>query len=248
MADETEVIRQQMEETRTSLSEKLEALEGQVASTVKDTTESVTETAQAVTQTVQSVTEFFDIGGHVERHPWAMMGGGLVLGYTLGCLLAPGREADRSDRAPPWAGYTGPPSGPAREGTGSALAGGMSRASEHPPSQAAEQPSIIGDAMKSFMGSFGPVFDQLKGLAIGAATGVAGEMLVKSLPGDLGKNLSGIVDEVTRSLGGHVLRPQGDQAAGAHGPEGSPQATAQTHQGAGPGESHKQGHLQGQRS
>jgi ElaB/YqjD/DUF883 family membrane-anchored ribosome-binding protein len=254
MADETEVIRQQMEETRTSLTEKLEALHGQVSSTVKDTTESVTETAQTVTETVQSVTQVFDIGGHVERHPWAMVGGGLVLGYALGYLLTPSRESAPSSSgwAPNWSGYTGQPSGPASTATGSSLASGMSQASASPPaapSSAAEQPSMIGDALKSFADSFGPVFDQLKGLAIGATTGVLGEMLVKALPENLGQSLSGMVDEVTRSLGGQVLRPQGEQAGGH---EASGPATAHTHQpsgqGQGQGESHKQGHLQGHRS
>src|SRR5262249_39060989 len=61
MEDETEVIRHQMTETRTSLSEKLDKLEDTVLGTVQDTTSSVVETVQsvkeAVEDTVSSVTE-----------------------------------------------------------------------------------------------------------------------------------------------------------------------------------------------
>jgi len=102
MENETDVIRNQMLETRTSLTEKLEALEEKVVSTVQDTTESVTETVQSVTEavqdtvsnvsesvqdTVESVKSTFDISKHVESYPWAMFGGAVMLGYLGGRML-----------------------------------------------------------------------------------------------------------------------------------------------------------------
>jgi len=52
-----EVIHHEMEKTRASLAEKLEALEGQVGSTVTSTTEAVQNTTETVQQTVQQTVE-----------------------------------------------------------------------------------------------------------------------------------------------------------------------------------------------
>jgi ElaB/YqjD/DUF883 family membrane-anchored ribosome-binding protein len=104
MDNESEVIRQQMEETRTSLAEKLETLEQQVVGTVQgattavaDTVESVKDAVQETVSTVQeSVHDALDLSRHVERHPWAMVGGSVALGYLAGRLL--GRAAGDQTR------------------------------------------------------------------------------------------------------------------------------------------------------
>src|SRR5262249_38838293 len=101
MDDSPEVIRQQMEETRAALSEKLETLEQQVVGTVKDARAAVTDTVEtvkgAVHDTVETVKETFDVSRQVERHPWAMLGGSIALGF-LG-----GRLYERLEvPAPPW--------------------------------------------------------------------------------------------------------------------------------------------------
>src|SRR5437899_407531 len=97
MENEPEVIRERMQEKRTDLTTKLEALEQQVlgvASSVTDTVESVKEgvqeTVDAVKETVQdtvgavkntveetvsSVKETFDLRRQMQRHPWGMVGG-----------------------------------------------------------------------------------------------------------------------------------------------------------------------------
>jgi len=106
MENETDVIRQQMLETRTALSEKLEALQEQVLSTVEGTTKSVTDTVQTVQEavqdtvstvsetvqgTVETVKDTFDISQHVQKHPWLMVGGAIALGYLGGRLMENGR-------------------------------------------------------------------------------------------------------------------------------------------------------------
>jgi phosphate uptake regulator len=74
MDDSPEVIRLQMEETRASLSEKLETLEQQVVGTVQDARAAVTDTVEtvkeAVHETVETVKDTFDIGAQMQRHPW----------------------------------------------------------------------------------------------------------------------------------------------------------------------------------
>jgi len=106
MENEPELIRDQMQETRTALTEKLEALESQVSGTVQSATAAVTETVEAVKSTVaetvgtvkdsvqetvstvkESVKDAFDLPAHIERHPWAAMLGSVAVGYLGGRVL-----------------------------------------------------------------------------------------------------------------------------------------------------------------
>ena len=102
MENEAELIRQQMTETRTALTEKLETLEEEVASKVKGTTETVAETVETVKEavegtvhtvketvenTVETVKDTFDVNRQVERHPWMMFGGAVLLGFVGGRLV-----------------------------------------------------------------------------------------------------------------------------------------------------------------
>lgn len=92
MADTPEVIRQQMEETKSQLSDKLVSLEHQVSETVQSTGSAVNATVGAVQETVETVTgavqdamksvsNVFDIGHHINKHPWLVLGGAVVVGY-----------------------------------------------------------------------------------------------------------------------------------------------------------------------
>ena len=108
MEDEL-VIRQKMEDTRTSLTDKLETLEGKVAETVEGTTEAVTETVatvkESITETVEAVKDsveetvtavkdtveegietvksVFDVPHWVEQYPWPVMAGSVAVGFCL---------------------------------------------------------------------------------------------------------------------------------------------------------------------
>jgi len=100
------VIRQQMEDTRSSLQDKLETLEEQVKSTVqeatdtvatvKDTVETVKESVkesvetvkESVQDTVTSVKNAFNLDRQVREHPWAMFAGATVLGFLGGRLVS----------------------------------------------------------------------------------------------------------------------------------------------------------------
>ncbi len=115
-----EVIRKQMEETRTSLTEKLETLENKVADTVCSATAAVNETVSNVKETVEetvsavkegvkesvgtvketiqggvsTVKDWFDLPAHVEAHPWIMMAGCVGLGYLAGRYFGAETEAE----------------------------------------------------------------------------------------------------------------------------------------------------------
>jgi ElaB/YqjD/DUF883 family membrane-anchored ribosome-binding protein len=101
-----EVIEQQMEETRQSLTDKVSALETQVVGTVQTATQAVQDTVETVKAAVQdtvtsvkdsvqesvtavtdNVKETFDVTHHVEEHPYLMVGGALVAGLITGLLV-----------------------------------------------------------------------------------------------------------------------------------------------------------------
>jgi len=118
MAEEPEVIQQEMDETRHALAEKLERLGTKISGTVDTVTETVsnvTETVNNVTETVaeavsgtvetvkdtveavgekasetvEAVKHAFNLSEQVQNHPWAWFGGSVVAGFVAGKLLGP---------------------------------------------------------------------------------------------------------------------------------------------------------------
>ena len=100
MDDELEVIRDQMERTRSSLADKIETLEDRISGTVEEATE-------AVEHTVEAVKETFNMRKHIERHPWLMIGGAMTAGCLGAYFLLPSRETAENPAPTP------PPSPPA---------------------------------------------------------------------------------------------------------------------------------------
>jgi hypothetical protein len=107
MNDTPEIVRQQMEQTRSQLVEKLESLELQVSETVKSTGTAVNATVEAVQETVESVTgavqsavqsvsNAFDVRRQFDRHPWLILSGSVALGYLAVEFLA--GSAQKSQR------------------------------------------------------------------------------------------------------------------------------------------------------
>lgn len=194
MENDTAVIREQMEQTRTALTEKVEAIEQKVTAAVKETTEAVSSTVQNVTDTVEgtvqsvsdsveTVKQALDISSYVEQYPWIAMGGSVALGYALGSLIPSG-----NGRSYPQA--WGAPSAPS----------GVPES--YASSAAPSQPSGGSFLPESLM----PVVDKLKGLALGTAAGVLGEMLLNLVPDTMKEQMSRAIDETTVNLGGTVVR------------------------------------------
>jgi ElaB/YqjD/DUF883 family membrane-anchored ribosome-binding protein len=194
MDNESEVILQQMEETRTSLQDKLETLEQQVTETVVQATETVqhaTETVsetvdnvkEAVKDTVGAVKESLDLGRQTERHPWVMLLGAAVTGYVAGRLLHQPRPSPQPVPVPQHNGATSVPLG-------------TFQAAAPPPTR-----TVWDTLAEQFKGELGLV----KGLAIGTVGGVVREMLTASAPPPLAPQIKEIVDSVTTKLGGHPV-------------------------------------------
>lgn len=88
----------QLEETKLQLTDKLGTLEQQVSDTVESAGAAVTATVEAVQGTVESVTEAFedtvhsvsnafDLQRQIEKHPFLVVGGAVVVGYLAAEFL-----------------------------------------------------------------------------------------------------------------------------------------------------------------
>lgn len=202
MDNQEELIRQQMEATRTSLQDKLETLEQQVKDTVQHTTEAVTETVdtvkEAVHETVNSVKSTFDLRHQVEQHPWGMMAGATLAGFFCGRLLGSVANAAHQETwsAPP--SYR-PPSRSYRDGGLTGMNMGQAAASLQPP------PIPQRTWMDTLFDEYKEEINKIKGLAIATVAGVVREMLTDAAPAPMESQIKEVVDSVTRKLGGDPI-------------------------------------------
>jgi ElaB/YqjD/DUF883 family membrane-anchored ribosome-binding protein len=177
MDPEPDVIHKQIEETRSSLTEKLETLEAEVKDTVlsaketvasaKEAVESTLHTAkETVQETISSVKRTFDLEYQVDRHPWGMVGLSLLSGVLAGAILG------------------------GRLRGGRRIARRMAEASVEPPvhraaaagsrltHEGAERPGF----MDQLSGRLGDELDKVKDLAITSLVGVVGDVAKRTIP------------------------------------------------------------------
>jgi len=199
-----EQILRDMNETRSSLTEKLETLEKKVVGTVESATSAVNETVgsikdsvhetvatvkDTVHETVASVNESFkggvesvkdalDVQAHVQEHPWLMVGGSVAVGYVLGSVLSPSQRPTYVSQP-----MHSPPPAPAHL--------------MH--STASSAPAASQQASENFLA---PEIAKFKGLALGLLFGAAREWIRSSVPEHVGEKIEQIMDAVTRKAGG----------------------------------------------
>jgi ElaB/YqjD/DUF883 family membrane-anchored ribosome-binding protein len=218
MADEPEVIRDQMQETRTALTEKLEALESQVSGTVQSATAAVTDTVQAVKESVtgtvgtvkdtvqetvstvkESVRDAFDLPGHVERHPWVAMLGSVAVGYVAGRLLngaAAGAVSETVRNAPrEYSAFK--EAAPKRKKGMNGHGDGAHKEKKEPSSEQ----GVLGGLANAFADEL----DTLKGLGLSAVAGVVRDLVTQSVGGEVGERLRQWMNDVTEKMGAKPL-------------------------------------------
>jgi ElaB/YqjD/DUF883 family membrane-anchored ribosome-binding protein len=191
---ELEVIRGQMDRTRASLGEKLEALESQVKDTVQVATEGVNaavegvkETVETVSETVSNVTDTFNVSGHIEKHPWASVGCSFATGLALGLLTGGESTPQPQQQAAPPQPAPAPAPAPL-----------PAQAAPAPQPPAEEKPSA-GSALweAAMMG--------LRALGVKALSGVVKNLITDGLPREMHQELHKIVGGLTEDLG---LKPE----------------------------------------
>jgi ElaB/YqjD/DUF883 family membrane-anchored ribosome-binding protein len=208
MAEEPDVIREQIEETRSALTEKLETLEGQVRETVQSAKETVEDTLSnvksSVQETVASVKQTFDLRYQVDRHPWAMLGGSFLTGFVLGNYLEGRREQERlrSARAVAYPGSDLVRAPALHESLSGARPNG--NGSPTAPAQAfAAEPSSPG-LVSRVLHTFDPEIERVKEVAIGAAMGILRDLAKESFP-KLAPQIDEVMDSATSKLGGQPM-------------------------------------------
>ncbi len=205
-----DVIRQHIEDTRSSLTEKLETLEQEVKDTVSGAKDAVTETVEAVKETVENtvstvketvnetvstVKRTFDVRYQVDQHPLGMTGGALAAGFITGCLV-PTPTTRWASQA--WEGVRGVTSSNGHGNTSSYRP--MENTLTSPPAEPAG-PGLLSGLTDQFQGEI----NKLKGLAIGTALGILRDTLTRSVPPQMAVQLRGIFDSVTTKLGGQPI-------------------------------------------
>jgi ElaB/YqjD/DUF883 family membrane-anchored ribosome-binding protein len=201
MDQEPDVIRQQIDETRSSLTDKLETLENQVRGTVQDAKATVQETIQSVkatvNETVDSVKRTFDLNYQVEQHPWAMVGGSVLAGFLVGSLLKrrPGHASSWVVGTTAHPAFNGPPRAEAPRFDGSNLGRSFTQ-----PAAAGEQPGLLSRLYHQFEGEI----EQVKQVAIGATMGLLRDLVKQSLP-QLAPHIDEVMNSATTKLGGKPI-------------------------------------------
>jgi hypothetical protein len=232
MDPKPDVIRRQIDETRESLTDKLETLEDQVKHTVASVTEAVEHTVdtvkskventvEAVTstarETVDTVKRSFDIPYQVQRHPYLLTGGavlaGAALGYLVGRRRAEYRPRRASARFEPSAAYQPERAFHTPESAFHPGGDGFSAARQE------SRPGIFSSLLEPLAGEF----DKIKATAIGALLGMVRDAVKRAVPPSLHDRVEQIMNDITRRAGGEpvhgpVLPAGGSPGAPAPGP------------------------------
>jgi ElaB/YqjD/DUF883 family membrane-anchored ribosome-binding protein len=228
-SSEPEVIRQQMDETRSALTDKIATLEQQVVDTVQGASAGVLETVEvlkdavqdtvqnvrdSVGETVDTVRDTFRIEIQMANRPWTVIAISAGLGFVAGYLVTPPRRASRLAHGPegfqrrglkataPLFGYEAPAA--AQPSTSSNGAGGDSHATaaEAPPAASSPAaPSVLDSLAHTFEGEISVV----KGLALGALGGLVRDFVVPQIPPAFKDKVQEIIDGVTTKLGGEPV-------------------------------------------
>jgi len=200
MENETELIRDQMTETRTALTDKIDKLQEQVLGTVEGTTRTVTQTVEAVQEAVQdtvgtvkdsvqetvdTVKNAFDLSEQMNKHPWLMLGGAVAVGYLGGRMLL-GHD------------YTALP--PPSDGS----------APRRPPSRTEAATAAVSSAATTTAGWLeelaAPLLKQAEQMALGVLAGVADDLVHSSAPEGMRGQLHEMVEKFASSVGTTPIR------------------------------------------
>lgn len=191
MDQRTESIKQDIDATRDSMTDKMEQIEARVKGTVEDIKGSVEDT-------VENVKQAFDLRQQVDQRPWTMLGASVLAGYVLGSL---GGDSPRSIESLP---YYARPNGAASSHSEYQSVGYSERKPDQnasymssppasypaSPSSPSSYPTSYPSAqrrsepgfMTGIMDQFGGELETLKDAAIVTVGNMLRDMLKKNLP------------------------------------------------------------------
>jgi len=202
MNQEPDEIREQIEDTRSALTAKLETLEKGVKETVSEAKAAVTDTIENVKETVQetveTVKDSLDIRPYVQEHPWPMFAGSVGLGFALGCLFP--RSVHGNGHKISRMASNGTP----------LESNGMPLENRPPVESTLERAPLSGNGHKSVVSSLmeklRPEINELEGIAIGAIGALVRDLIKQSAAEPLAERLEDVTNRVTEKLGGQVIK------------------------------------------
>jgi ElaB/YqjD/DUF883 family membrane-anchored ribosome-binding protein len=225
MAEEPEVIQEQMEETRSALADKLGQLGQKITGTVDSVSEAVEDTVEAVAETVENVgetaeeaveavKETFNIPKQFNRHPWLFVGGSVILGFVVGKMLPSGQQRPRERHELPTTQKAEDmtrlmsqsddyPTETSRGGDRFKRQGRRQTGNgyDKAPKESQEQ-SFLGGLVQQFM----PDLTKLKALALGTVFATARDLLTKNMPQNLKKEVVHVMDDMAVHAGGKPIQ------------------------------------------
>lgn len=239
MEDE-DLIRKQMKETRSNLTDKLETLEHQVVGTAQAATSAVSDSVEAVKETVQDTVASVQETVATVKESIAETVTAVKDSMHEGVDAVKGLfDVSAHVERHPWLmlggsvalgyllnGFLGKAS-PARDrGVASGISGPSPVPSPNGSSgngaptngnfREERKPEAALEQAASLFSSFGPEINKLKGLAIGALLGTVREMIVKAVPEQFAGQLKEIIDSVTEKAGGEPIAQVPWAAADKH--------------------------------
>jgi hypothetical protein len=193
MPQDTDLIREQMANTRCSISEKLDLLERRVVNTVNGATDAVAETVETVKESVRdsvhSVQTSLDPIRQAERHPWTTLAVSLGAGYVAGRLLE-GSPSGRSAVIDQPAAWPRPSASP------------HEMAANHGTHRAETAAGWVRHAIEPLE----PEIRRLKELGVGMLFGLVRDFLHEAAPESMRARLTEVADDVTRKMGGQPVQ------------------------------------------
>jgi hypothetical protein len=171
-------MRHDIDNTRSAMADKLEALEDRMIGAAESAQETVENSIQGAKDAVASVKRTFDIKHQIEERPWTIVGGSFLAGLAVS-LLIPERRAS-SFKAPTQNGTVASAALPLQ---------GL------PPSE----PSVFEP--------FHEEIAKVKGMAIGFVMGLVRDSIKESVP-QMASNIDELMNGITTKLGGEPVRPQ----------------------------------------
>jgi len=197
----------EMEQTRSAMTEKLEALENEVvekvrpvatavervadaaAGIVESVKDTVNEVKEKVEATASAVTSAFDLRKQTEAHPWVVFGMAATTGCLVGSFLA--RRSSRGHRK----AQAGSAPKQGRE------TNGKSHHTKATPAKTARESATSGQ--NSW---FVESLQHLKGLAVGALMSAVRDLAKQGIPGNLGEKIAEEVECMTRKMGAEPIQ------------------------------------------
>jgi hypothetical protein len=205
MPPETELVKQQMSQTRAALADKIEALETKVLGTVHEATDCVAQTVHevgsaaretsqnvraAMHEAVGSVRDALDVSRQVQQHPWLLLGGSVFTGYVGGRILD-NLERGRLPSLPSHPERLLPNDAELRE-----------RIQAEPPGRRTGS-----SFFRALAETFAPELDKLKRAAVGMALGLMRDKITEVVPPQMRDNVTEMMDRVSVKLGGELPPP-----------------------------------------